>query len=193
MYKSYENFTVFSNINTSCINILYTLHNDISLKQYNQYNINECFSCNNTIPDTKTIIRCFDKSFCCKDCLLNPYNNNKVKNTIYNIDVFKNDDDYFDLYNYLNTNVTSIKRFISYNDIKYQTNNNESYENITYNTNTNDEYYIKKLIKLVHKIKGFISILIRLNKNTNIFNKLFIIIITLSILFYNKHVSHIIR
>jgi hypothetical protein len=189
-YNSYQNFDVFSNIKSNNINILYTLHNDFhKYNLYNKnelYNINECFSCDNYISDKKTIIRCFDKSFCCKNCLINPYNKilkENVSNCNIYININNNDDieknEYFDIYSELhNNNINTTNTIIKYENIKYY----------KYN-----EHYIKKLVKFLHKLRGFISILIRLNKNTNIFNKIFIMLITLSIIFYHKHISHTIE
>lgn len=186
---------IFLNITSNNIDTLYNIYhnkniiNNKTIYQENNIisNINECYSCNNIISQNKSIIRAFDKSFCSKYCLLNPYiyddykNNTSIINinkefieserNIY-VDIYKN---LFDSYS---INKSNLKRI----------NNDENIDEDNSNI-----FNIKLKIKFIHKLKGFISILIRLNKNANLFNKLFIVLITLSILFYHKHISHTIK
>ena len=186
---------IFLNITSNNIDSLYNIYHNKTInnkyiygKEYDSIsNINKCYSCNDNIRQNKSIIRSFDKSFCSKYCLFNPYISGEYKNntSLINIDNdFIERNVYVDIYNDLfklhELNKSNLKRL-----------NKNNYENN--NKDNSDILNIKLKLKFIHKVKGFISILIRLNKNANLFNKLFIILITLSILFYHKHISHTIK
>lgn len=192
MFLSYHRSEskIFSNITTTTIDTIYNIHSEynrsIIYDKFNIENINQCYSCKNIIKESRTIIRCFDRSFCCKSCLTILNKNNYLETTESLLINEKECDNYYD------DCKLNFRETINFIRNRNKTEHNK-YEEEIIEEEIEDIINIKNKLKKVNSIRGFISILIKLNKNTNLFNKLFIMLITLSIIFYHKHISNNIK